>query len=448
MHAASATAPAARRAAVQAPSPRPRQTPAPVPAGPRLRRLSGGSYRTRPCLRGRHQGRRRHPELRPQPQPQGPLQPHSPSRLREGRRHDAFRAGLHGRPPGAGVRPWSTAQARPLGVRRPSAGQPSIPEALRLRSEDRGRARGQGSPEAGVENGAGRRPDAVGERPTLTRTARRRIETKGSDPVDMATGKMFLPQTDVALPGTLPLVFTRRALESGYHLGRWFGPSWSSTVDQRLEIDSEGVDLRPRGRPPPVLSAPRARHTHAALARWLPLAPGPRGDTTPSRTRDRPDAALRAPQTNSPYWISSTTATATGSPSSTTPKAPRPGCPRRRLPPEAHHGRGPVTALHLAGAAPTAATSSSAYGYTEATSPRSSTPGPPTALRLRRARPDHLLDGHQRPPLRLRLRRPPPLCRTVGAEGHMVRASPTAIRTRPRPADDHRHRRGRPRGAI
>ncbi|WP_431313334.1 putative T7SS-secreted protein [Streptomyces antnestii] len=66
------------------------------------------------------------------------------------------------------------------------------------------------------------------------------VENKGSDPVDLATGKMYLPQTDVALPGTLPLLFTRR-VESGYHLGHWFGPSWSSTVDQRLEIDSEGV---------------------------------------------------------------------------------------------------------------------------------------------------------------------------------------------------------------
>ncbi|MBR7678685.1 type IV secretion protein Rhs, partial [Streptomyces daliensis] len=36
-----------------------------------------------------------------------------------------------------------------------------------------------------------------------------------TDPVDLATGKMYLPQTDVALPGTLPLVF-RRQVESGY----------------------------------------------------------------------------------------------------------------------------------------------------------------------------------------------------------------------------------------
>ncbi len=63
-----------------------------------------------------------------------------------------------------------------------------------------------------------------------------------TDPIDLATGKMFLPLTDVALPGTLPLVFTRRA-ESGYTAGRWFGPSWSSTIDQHLEIDAAGVVL-------------------------------------------------------------------------------------------------------------------------------------------------------------------------------------------------------------
>ncbi|MCF3960433.1 putative T7SS-secreted protein [Streptomyces fuscigenes] len=62
------------------------------------------------------------------------------------------------------------------------------------------------------------------------------------DPVDVATGRMVLPATDVSLPGVLPLVLSRQ-FESSYRLGGWFGPTWSSTLDQRLEIDAEGVLL-------------------------------------------------------------------------------------------------------------------------------------------------------------------------------------------------------------
>lgn len=58
----------------------------------------------------------------------------------------------------------------------------------------------------------------------------------------MATGRMILPQTDLVLPGSLPLFFTR-TFESAYRSGRWFGPTWASTVDQRLELDEEGVIL-------------------------------------------------------------------------------------------------------------------------------------------------------------------------------------------------------------
>ncbi|MFJ4951283.1 putative T7SS-secreted protein [Streptomyces sp. NPDC088760] len=60
------------------------------------------------------------------------------------------------------------------------------------------------------------------------------------DPVDVATGRMVLPQTDVSLPGALPLVL-KRQFESSYRIGGWFGPTWSSTLDQRLEIDAQGV---------------------------------------------------------------------------------------------------------------------------------------------------------------------------------------------------------------
>ncbi|MEV8021607.1 putative T7SS-secreted protein [Streptomyces sp. NPDC086554] len=91
--------------------------------------------------------------------------------------------------------------------------------------------------ESGTQRGA---REAVGDDPAQHGRPDDSRMSKGTDPVDLATGKMYLPQTDVALPGALPLVFKRR-VESGYHLGRWFGPSWSSTVDQRLEIDAEGV---------------------------------------------------------------------------------------------------------------------------------------------------------------------------------------------------------------
>ncbi|MFE5210009.1 putative T7SS-secreted protein [Streptomyces sp. NPDC056600] len=78
-----------------------------------------------------------------------------------------------------------------------------------------------------VPDGTHRRPDA------------HRI-TDGTDPVDLASGRMFLPQTDVELPGILPLTFTRRT-ESGLTAGRFLGPSWTSTVDEHLQIDAIGV---------------------------------------------------------------------------------------------------------------------------------------------------------------------------------------------------------------
>ncbi|MEV7978356.1 RHS repeat-associated core domain-containing protein [Streptomyces sp. NPDC086519] len=66
------------------------------------------------------------------------------------------------------------------------------------------------------------------------------VRSKGSDPVDMATGAMYLPQNDIELPGLLPLAFTRR-VASNYRCGWWFGPSWASTLDERLEVDDQGV---------------------------------------------------------------------------------------------------------------------------------------------------------------------------------------------------------------
>ncbi|MEV6318460.1 RHS repeat-associated core domain-containing protein [Streptomyces sp. NPDC051776] len=66
------------------------------------------------------------------------------------------------------------------------------------------------------------------------------IMAKLTDPIDLANGKMYLPQTDLELPGLLPLVLSRR-VESGYGAGWWFGPCWASTLDEHLEIDADGV---------------------------------------------------------------------------------------------------------------------------------------------------------------------------------------------------------------
>lgn len=90
-----------------------------------------------------------------------------------------------------------------------------------------------------LESGVRKSVDADAVRTSRPKDA---IESGNTDPIDLATGAMFLPQTDIVLSGTLPLVFTRR-VASDYRAGRWFGPSWMSTADQRLEIDSAGVVL-------------------------------------------------------------------------------------------------------------------------------------------------------------------------------------------------------------
>jgi RHS repeat-associated protein len=62
----------------------------------------------------------------------------------------------------------------------------------------------------------------------------------GGDPVDMATGDVLLTETDLDLPGALPLLLTRTHISS-YRVGRLFGSSWASVLDQRLDIDEQGV---------------------------------------------------------------------------------------------------------------------------------------------------------------------------------------------------------------
>ncbi|QKV94102.1 RHS repeat protein [Streptomyces sp. NA02950] len=60
------------------------------------------------------------------------------------------------------------------------------------------------------------------------------------EPIDVATGEMVMSDTDVSLPGALPLVLERHYV-SGHPCGGWFGRTWAGTLDQRLEIDDAGV---------------------------------------------------------------------------------------------------------------------------------------------------------------------------------------------------------------
>lgn len=61
-----------------------------------------------------------------------------------------------------------------------------------------------------------------------------------NDPIDVASGEIVLRQIDVELPGVLPLVLERTHVSS-YRDGGLFGPSWASTLDQRVDVDGTGV---------------------------------------------------------------------------------------------------------------------------------------------------------------------------------------------------------------
>ncbi|MFG3159281.1 DUF6531 domain-containing protein [Streptomyces sp. NPDC048232] len=74
----------------------------------------------------------------------------------------------------------------------------------------------------------------------LPASIRNEIKKFVRDPIDVATGDMALRRLDVELPGVLPLVLERTHLSS-YRWGGWFGPSWASTLDQRMQADDGGL---------------------------------------------------------------------------------------------------------------------------------------------------------------------------------------------------------------
>ncbi|MFF4014116.1 DUF6531 domain-containing protein [Streptomyces sp. NPDC001843] len=96
-----------------------------------------------------------------------------------------------------------------------------------------GRGGHGGAPSSGRDPDDGLKIDSS----ELSRQARELdVKETCGDPIDMASGQMILAQTDVQLPGVLPLALRRTHL-SGYAAGRSFGPSWACTLDERLEKD-------------------------------------------------------------------------------------------------------------------------------------------------------------------------------------------------------------------
>ncbi|WP_129307503.1 DUF6531 domain-containing protein [Streptomyces sp. L2] len=73
----------------------------------------------------------------------------------------------------------------------------------------------------------------------LPASVRNMVKKFVRDPIDVATGDMALTRTDASLPGVLPLILQRTHLSS-YRHGGWFGPTWASTLDQRVQADDEG----------------------------------------------------------------------------------------------------------------------------------------------------------------------------------------------------------------
>ncbi|WP_328412239.1 DUF6531 domain-containing protein [Streptomyces violaceus] len=74
----------------------------------------------------------------------------------------------------------------------------------------------------------------------LPASVRNMVKKFVRDPIDVATGDMALTRTDVTLPGVLPLILERTHISS-YRFGGWFGPTWASTLDQRVQADDEGL---------------------------------------------------------------------------------------------------------------------------------------------------------------------------------------------------------------
>ena len=102
-------------------------------------------------------------------------------------------------------------------------------------------AAGDGALGAGGDGAASGLSEAAGD-PAVAARSPSDVPQAG-DPVDVATGDVLVLAEDVSLSagsGVLPLVIGR-AYRSSRSAGRWFGPGWASTFDQRLQVSPEQV---------------------------------------------------------------------------------------------------------------------------------------------------------------------------------------------------------------
>ncbi|MEU9012893.1 DUF6531 domain-containing protein [Streptomyces sp. NPDC048479] len=134
-------------------------------------------------------------------------------------------------------------------------------------------------------------------------------KTCKNDPIDIATGEMTLAQTDLSLPGVLPLVLQRTHL-SEYRYGQWFGRSWASTLDERLEPDPVGpgaVWAREDGSllAYPSLPLPGGDPVMPVEGPRLALAHGGQYEDTTTYTVTESDTGQTWSFTGSPYRSSS-----------------------------------------------------------------------------------------------------------------------------------------------
>ncbi|WIX90727.1 DUF6531 domain-containing protein [Amycolatopsis sp. DG1A-15b] len=151
-------------------------------------------------------------------------------------------AELHGRPgeaephlDGEGSTHVSSAAEEPHG--KPGGEEPRTPAGEDTHPTEAG---DDGTTPSGDRTSEPKEPDARENTDPAKDGRPNEEKCTGGDPVDLATGEMLMSQTDVDLPGVLPLVL-RRTHISTYRLGRSFGRSWASTVDQRIEVDADGV---------------------------------------------------------------------------------------------------------------------------------------------------------------------------------------------------------------